>query len=60
VVVAIPVGTRDAVERLARVADDVRCPLTPPNFSAVGQWYDDFSQTGDEEVRALLDLSRRD
>jgi putative phosphoribosyl transferase len=36
------------------VADDVVCAQTPPSFRAVGLWYDDFSQTSDEEVRELL------
>ena len=36
------------------------CAETPEPFSAVGQWYDDFSQTTDEEVRQLLEASRRE
>jgi putative phosphoribosyl transferase len=36
------------------VADDVVCARTPERFSAVGQWYVDFSQTNDDEVRKLL------
>jgi putative phosphoribosyl transferase len=35
--------------------DDVVCTLTPAPFYAVGLWYDDFSQTSDDEVRDLLD-----
>lgn len=54
VVVAAPVGSVDAVERLREEADEVFCPQTPPDFSAIGQWYADFTQTGDDEVANLL------
>ena len=54
IVVAAPVGASDACERLGRVADEVVCAWTPESFMAVGQWYQDFEQTSDEEVRALL------
>jgi predicted phosphoribosyltransferase len=54
VVVASPVGARDTCEALTRVADEVVCALTPAFFTAVGAWYVDFSETSDEEVRALL------
>jgi erythromycin esterase-like protein/predicted phosphoribosyltransferase len=54
VVVAAPVGARDTCARLRRVADEVVCLATPEPFQAVGLWYDDFSQTSDEEVRRLL------
>jgi predicted phosphoribosyltransferase len=54
ITVAVPVGSIEAVQRLAREADDVVCPLQPEDFAAVGQWYDDFSQTSDEEVRELM------
>jgi len=50
VIVAIPVGAPDAVRRLEREADRVVCALRPPSFSAVGEFYEDFSQTTDEEV----------
>ena len=46
---------RDAFEG---IADDVVCVLTPEHFRAVGLWYDDFTQTSDEEVHDLLDRSR--
>ena len=55
VVVAVPVAAPDACEQLRDVADDVVCARTPEPFSAVGQWYRDFSQTTDEEVRQLLE-----
>jgi predicted phosphoribosyltransferase len=54
VIVAVPVGARDTCEALAAVADEVVCVRTPEPFSAVGQWYLNFDQTSDEEVRHLL------
>ena len=54
IVVAAPVGAPDTCERLRSIADEVVCVLTPAHLDAVGLWYDDFSQTSDEEVRALL------
>jgi erythromycin esterase-like protein/predicted phosphoribosyltransferase len=54
VVVAVPVAPPDVCEALRREADDVTCLLTPADFQSVGTWYADFSQTSDEEVRALL------
>ena len=54
IVVAVPVGSRQACEMLAEVADQVICALTPEPFSAVGLWYADFSETTDEEVQQLL------
>jgi putative phosphoribosyl transferase len=55
VVLAVPVATERALARLADVADDVVCVDTPEWFYAVGEWYDDFTPTTDEEVLALLD-----
>ncbi len=57
ILVAVPVGAAETCARLARVADDVICLLTPDSFMAVGQWYDDFTQTSDAEVQALLAAS---
>ena len=54
VVVAVPVGSPEACQSLSAICDAVVCPRIPATFSAVGQWYVDFSQTSDEEVRALL------
>ncbi|GGT13541.1 phosphoribosyltransferase family protein [Streptomyces purpureus] len=54
VVLAAPVAPPDAVTRLRPAADDVVCLSTPAGFRAVGEWYQDFSQTEDEEVLALL------
>ena len=50
IVVAAPVASTNAVERLARVADEVRVLCVDPDFDAVGRYYDVFSQTTDEEV----------
>jgi putative phosphoribosyl transferase len=54
VVVAVPVAAADTCRELGREVDDIVCLHTPHEFSAVGLWYDDFSQTTDEEVRHLL------
>ncbi|HUA65484.1 MAG TPA: phosphoribosyltransferase family protein [Alphaproteobacteria bacterium] len=51
---AAPVASTGAVERLRRVADEVITLITDSAFEAVGQYYDEFSQTNDEEVLALL------
>jgi erythromycin esterase-like protein/hypoxanthine-guanine phosphoribosyltransferase len=59
VVVAVPVGDPDVCERLRAVADDVVCLITPRPLQAVGQWYQDFSQTSDDTVRQLLAQVRR-
>jgi len=53
-IVATPVGAPDSVARLNAEADAVVCPLVPPRFQAVGQFYRNFGQTGDEEVQDLL------
>ena len=55
IVVAVPVASEEAVADLAREADDVVSVETPRPFHGVGAWYRDFSQTTDEEVRAVLD-----
>ncbi|MFD7554780.1 phosphoribosyltransferase [Streptomyces sp. NPDC059835] len=54
VVLAAPVAPPDAVAWLRTEADEVVCLSTPRAFRAVGEWYEDFSQTPDEEVVALL------
>jgi putative phosphoribosyl transferase len=54
VVVAVPVSARASCEQLAEVADEVVCGRTPDPFHAVGMWYEDFEQTSDAEVGALL------
>ncbi|MFE4691290.1 phosphoribosyltransferase family protein [Streptomyces sp. NPDC056749] len=54
VVLAVPVASPDVAARLREDVDEVVCLSTPSLFSAVGEWYRDFSQTSDEEVVALL------
>jgi putative phosphoribosyl transferase len=54
VIIAAPVASAHAVERLRRVADEVSVLLEDAGFGAVGQYYDEFSQTSDDEVMALL------
>ncbi|MGG2465072.1 phosphoribosyltransferase [Streptomyces sp. RGM 3693] len=54
VVLAAPVAPPDAAERLRTAADEFICLSTPYAFSAVGEWYEDFSQTSDDEVVSLL------
>ena len=57
VVIAVPVGAPQTCAELAAVADEVICARMPEPFSAVGQWYLNFDQTGDDEVRELLQKS---
>ena len=54
VIVAVPVAATESRDRIARIADEVLCLQAPAFFSAVGQWYEDFSQTSDAEVERLL------
>jgi len=54
IIVAAPVGAADTCEMLRNDADAVVCLKAPDNFSAVGRWYLDFTQTTDEEVSELL------
>lgn len=54
VLVAVPVAPPDTIEDIKELADEVVCLITPPFFQAVGQFYENFSQTTDEEVIALL------
>lgn len=55
---AVPVAPRDTIEDMDRLADRVVTLQAPTSFGAVGAWYEDFSQTGDEEVTAMLGRSR--
>ncbi|HEV7925015.1 MAG TPA: phosphoribosyltransferase [Verrucomicrobiae bacterium] len=55
VIVAAPVAARDTCQEFKELADEVVCVQTPSNFEGVGQWYEDFSQTSDQEVRRLLE-----
>jgi putative phosphoribosyl transferase len=59
VVVAVPVGAPQTCAEFGDITDETICARTPEQFSAVGQWYRDFSQTSDDEVRALLHEAAR-
>jgi putative phosphoribosyl transferase len=58
-VLAVPVASRSAIEMLRPAVDEIVCLESPPTFRAVGEWYDDFSQTTDDEVVRLLAQSYR-
>jgi putative phosphoribosyl transferase len=60
VVAAVPVAARETCSEMSDEADDMICGVTPEPFYAVGSWYEDFSQTTDEEVRELLEAARRE
>ena len=55
ITVAVPTASRDAIRTIKSLADRVVCLEAPAAFFAVGEWYRDFSQTTDGEVRRLLD-----
>jgi len=59
-VVAVPTAAPETCDELRAEADDVVCATTPEPFDSVGLWYEDFSQTTDEEVRELLERAARD
>ena len=54
VVVAVPIAPPETCDAFRDIVDDIVCARTPEPFYAVGLWYDDFSQTTDDEVRDLL------
>ncbi len=54
IVVAAPVGAPDTCREFEHEVDEIVCAIAPEFFQAVGQYYEDFSQTSDEEVRELL------
>lgn len=58
IIVAVPVGSSEACRSLVTVTDEVVCARVPPWFDAVGRWYEDFSETTDADVRALLTKAR--
>ena len=62
IVMAVPVAPRSTLSALAGLADETVCLATPEPFHAVGMFYDDFGQVGDQEVRdalALREFSRQ-
>ena len=54
IVVAVPTAARETCEGFRDEVDDIVCAITPEPFYAVGLWYEDFSQTTDDQVRSLL------
>jgi len=56
-VIGVPIAPPETCRELALEVDDLISARTVTPFLAVGRWYEDFSQTTDEEVRQLLDLS---
>jgi len=60
IVVAVPVGAPETCRELEAEVDELICAFTPEHFHGVGQFYEDFSQTTDEEVREMLARVTRD
>jgi len=58
IAVAVPVAPAQACRTLGRYADRVFCPHQPEDFGAVGYYYEDFAQVGDDEVRRLLERAQ--
>lgn len=54
VVAAVPVAPPDTCEKLKEKVDEIVCAVTPEQFYGVGQWYDDFSEVSDQQVKDLL------
>jgi putative phosphoribosyl transferase len=57
IIVAVPAAAPEACEELGEEADDIICAITPDPFFSVGSWYEDFSQTTDDEVSKLLNIA---
>jgi putative phosphoribosyl transferase len=55
IVIAVPTAARETCEALRPEVDEIICAMTPEPFYGVGRWYENFSQTTDEEVRLLLE-----
>ena len=60
IVVAVPAASPETCEEFRKEVDDIICAFTPHPFYAVGLWYEDFSQTTDEEVRTLLKAAEQE
>lgn len=58
-VAAVPVAPDDAARAIGALADEFVCAHGSPDFGSVGQFYEDFGATGDDEVRTLLDRARQ-
>ncbi len=57
IVIAVPVGAADTCRSLQADADEVICLCAPESFYSVSTWYEEFSQTSDDEVRELLNAA---
>jgi putative phosphoribosyl transferase len=60
VVVAVPVAPAETCNAFRAIADEIICAETPEPFQAVGLWYEDFSQTSDDDVHQLLEHAAHD
>ena len=60
IVAAVPVGAPETCRELAEEVDETICAIAPEYFQAVGQFYHDFSQTTDDEVRQLLQRAQQE
>jgi putative phosphoribosyl transferase len=58
IIIAVPVGPAPTINELKNETDRLICPVTPEPFYAIGQFYADFGQTGDDEVKRLLKLTK--
>ena len=58
IIIAVPVAEKFMCANIKSLADELICPMQPVYFNAVGLWYEDFSQTEDEEVYKLLKMAR--
>jgi predicted phosphoribosyltransferase len=55
IVIAVPIAAHETCEELRLEVDEIVCAMTPTPFYGVGEWYEEFDQTRDEEVRDLLE-----
>jgi putative phosphoribosyl transferase len=60
IAVAVPVAAPETCDDLRDEVDEIACAVTPEPFYAVGLWYEDFTPTTDDEVRALLEQAARE
>jgi putative phosphoribosyl transferase len=58
IIVAVPVGARETSDQLQTFTDELICLSAPSHFVAVGAWYQNFSQTSDDEVHRLVQEAR--
>ena len=59
IVIAVPAAAAEICEAFRHEVDEIVCAMTPEPFQGVGRWYEDFSQTTDDEVQALLEESKQ-